>query len=295
MHIGAAEIFSGDFLAGRGLHQRRAAQEDRARAFDDDRFVAHRGHIRAAGGAGAHHHRDLRNAFRGHPCLVEEDAAEVLAIGKHVRLHRQKRAARIDQVNAGQVIVQRHFLRAQVLLDGERVVGAALDRRVIGDDQHVATGDPADAGHDAGARRVTVVHVPGGERRELEKRGAGIDQSLDALAHRHLALLAVPRKILWAAALANLIEAAAILGDQRLHALAIGAELGAVDVDLRMKSIHYQPQHSVLKRQRGGKKVHPPRHYKRTRWSPQFSRESKPASHLIDDEPQRDDRDGNTQ
>ena len=31
VHVGAAELLGRDFLAGRGLHERRAAEEDRAR------------------------------------------------------------------------------------------------------------------------------------------------------------------------------------------------------------------------------------------------------------------------
>ena len=65
MHVGAAEILGRDHLAGRGLHQRRAAEEDGALPLHDDGLVAHRRHIGAAGGAGAHHHGDLRNAERG--------------------------------------------------------------------------------------------------------------------------------------------------------------------------------------------------------------------------------------
>ena len=178
VHIGAAQFFGGHFLAGRGLHERRAAEKDRSGVLDDDRFVGHRRHIGAAGRARAHHHGDLRNALRRHARLVEEDAAEVLAIGEDLGLQRQERAARIDEVDARQAVLQRDLLRAQVLLDRDRVVGAALDRRVVGDDQHVAARDAADAGDDAGRRRLVVVHVPRRERRQLEERRAGIEQLL---------------------------------------------------------------------------------------------------------------------
>ena len=57
--VRAAELLGRHVLAGGGLHERRAADEDRARAADDHRLVAHRGDIRAAGGARAHHHGDL--------------------------------------------------------------------------------------------------------------------------------------------------------------------------------------------------------------------------------------------
>src|SRR5262249_43297089 len=60
--VGAAELLCGDVLAGGRLHERGAADEDRARALDDDRLVAHRRHVRAAGSARAHHRGDLRDS-----------------------------------------------------------------------------------------------------------------------------------------------------------------------------------------------------------------------------------------
>ena len=77
---------------------------------------------------------------RGHRRLVEEDPPEVLAVGEDLGLQRQERAAGVDQVDARQPVLQRDLLRAQVLLDGHRVVGAALDRRVVGDDHALAPG-----------------------------------------------------------------------------------------------------------------------------------------------------------
>ena len=138
-----------DLLAGRRLHQRRAAQENRPGALHDHRLVRHRRHVRAARGARAHHDGDLRNPLGRHARLVEEDAAEVLAIGEHLRLQRQERAARVHQVHAGQAILERHLLRAHVLLHGHRVVRAALHGGVVGDDDRLPAGDAADAGDDA--------------------------------------------------------------------------------------------------------------------------------------------------
>ena len=133
----------------------------------DDRLVAHRRDVGAAGGARPHHDRDLRDALRRQPRLVVEDAAEVLAIGKDLGLQRQEGAAGVDQVDARQPVVERHLLRPQVLLHRERIVGAALDRRVVGDDQDLAAGHAADAGDEAGAGRVAVVQARGGERRRF--------------------------------------------------------------------------------------------------------------------------------
>ena len=92
----------------------------------------------------------------------------------------------------GSRFCQRDLLRAQVLLDRHRVVRAALDRRVVGDDHALAAGDPADAGDDARAGALVVVHAVGGQRRELEERAAGVEQPVDAVARQQLAAADVP-------------------------------------------------------------------------------------------------------
>ena len=74
-----------------------------------------------------------------------------------------------------------HLLRPQVLLDGEREVRAALDGRVVRDDHALPALDDADAGDDAGRRGLAVVELPGGERIQLEERGAGVDEPVDPL------------------------------------------------------------------------------------------------------------------
>jgi uncharacterized ferritin-like protein (DUF455 family) len=48
-----------------------------------------------------------------------------------------------------------------------------------------------DAGHDASAGRVIVVQAVRGERAQLEERRSGIEQPVDAVAHRELAAVAV--------------------------------------------------------------------------------------------------------
>ena len=187
MHVGAAEVLGRDHLAGRGLHQRRAAEEDRALLAHDDRLVRHRRHIGAARRARAHHAGDLRNAERGKRRLIVEDAAEMLAVGKHLGPLRQVRAAGIDQIDAGQPVLARDLLRAQMLLHGHRIVGAALDGGVVAHDHAFAPFDAADAGDDAGGVDRVLVHAVRGERRQLEERRAGIDQPQDPFARQKLA------------------------------------------------------------------------------------------------------------
>ena len=64
MHRAATEVLGGDDLARRGLHQRRPGEEDRALVADDDRLVAHRRDVGAAGGARAENRCQLRDARR---------------------------------------------------------------------------------------------------------------------------------------------------------------------------------------------------------------------------------------
>ena len=158
---------------------------------DDHRLVAHRRDVGAAGGARAHHDRDLRDALRRHPRLVEEDPPEVLAVGEDLGLERQERAARVDEVEARQPVLLGDLLRAQVLLHREREVRAALHGRVVRDDHALPALDDADAGDDPGRGRLAVVQLPGGERAELEERGARVDQPVDPLARGQLAARAV--------------------------------------------------------------------------------------------------------
>ena len=225
VHVAAAQLLGGHFFAGGRLHQRRAAQEDRALVLDDDRLVRHRGHVRAAGRARAHHHRDLRDGLGGHRRLVVEDAAEMVAVGKHVVLGGQERAAGIHEVNARQPVLQRDFLRAQVLLHRHRIVGAALHRRVVGDDHAFAAGHPADARDDACGGNVAAVHAVRGQRRQLEDRRAGIDQRVDPVARQQLAAGEVLLPRLVAAAARDLRGLLAQVGHERTHRVRVGAEI----------------------------------------------------------------------
>ena len=107
-----AEVLGRDVLAGRRLHERRAAEEDRAGALDDDGLVAHRGDIGAAGRAAAHDERDLRDPRGRHARLVVEDAAEVVAVREDLGLEREERPTRVDEVHAGEPVLERDLLGA---------------------------------------------------------------------------------------------------------------------------------------------------------------------------------------
>ena len=148
--------------------------------------------------------------------LVVEDAAEMLAIRKHLVLVGQIGAAGIDQIDAGQPVLARDLLRPQMLLHGDRKIGAALDGGVVGDDDAFLPHHLADAGDDAARRHVLAIDAMPGERRELEERRARIEQQPHALARQQLAAREV--------ALARLRAAA--LGDARQQRLEL-ANLGA--------------------------------------------------------------------
>ena len=165
-----------DVLAGRRLHQRRAAQKDRRLVAHHDGLVGHGRHIGAARRARSHHAGDLRDAGRRHGRLVEEDAAEMLAVGKHLVLVGQVGAAGIDEIDAGQMVLQRDLLRAQMLLHRHRIIGAALHRGVVDDDHHLAALDAPDAGDQPGAGNRLVIEPMRRELADLEKRRAGVEQ-----------------------------------------------------------------------------------------------------------------------
>ena len=230
--VGAAELLGRHVLAGRRLHERRAADEDRAGAAHDHRLVGHRRHVGAACGARAHHDRDLRDALGGHARLVVEDPPEVVAVGEDLGLQRQERAAGVDEVDAGQVVLLGDLLRAQVLLHRQREVGAALHGRVVREDDARLTLDHADAGDDPGRRRLAVVEVPGGERAELEERRAGVDEPVDALARGQLPARAVALHRGGAAAERDERGALSQLRDERLHPRLPAGELLRVRVDV---------------------------------------------------------------
>src|SRR5204863_5992241 len=124
---------------------------------------------------------------RRHLRLIVEDATEMPLVRKDLFLLRQKRAAGIDHVDARQPVLLRDVLRAQMFLDRQRVVGAALDRRIIGDNHALATSDATDAGDDARRVHVAAIKAEGGEWREFEEGRAWIDQQVDAIASQHLA------------------------------------------------------------------------------------------------------------
>ena len=238
VHVGAAQLLGRHFLAGRRLHQRRAAEEDRALLLDDDGLVGHRRHVGAAGRARAHDHGDLGHALRRHARLVVEDAPEMLAVGEHLVLVRQVGAAGIHQIDAGQAVLLGDLLRADVLLHGHRVVGAALDRCVVGDHNALAPLHAPDAGDDAGGRDLRAVEPVGSQGREFQERRACVDERVDPLPRQHLAALLVALVRARGAAFEHLRVAAGEVVDQRPHGRLVAPELVRGRIGRRAQNLH---------------------------------------------------------
>ena len=89
-----------------------------------------------------------------------------------------------------------------------------------------------EAGDDSGCRRVIVVHIKRGQRRQLEKRRLGVEQTSDSVAYRKLALIAVPLQVCRPAALTHRGKPFAQLTDQLPHAVPVREErlVGRADV-----------------------------------------------------------------
>ena len=238
MHVGTAQILRRHHLAGRRLHQRRAAQEDRPLPLHDDALVRHRRYIGTARRAAAHHHGDLRNAGCGQRRLIVEDAAEMVAVREHLVLVRQVGAAGIDQIEAGQIVLPCDLLRPQMLLHGQRIVGTALHRGVIGDDDAFLARDAANAGDDAGRRDIPAIHAVGSELRQLQKGRADIQQRAHPVARQQLAPRQMPLAGLLAAALLDAVQLRLQILDQRTHRRFVLAERLAAGADLAFQDAH---------------------------------------------------------
>ena len=88
----------------------------------------------------------------------------MITVGKHLILLGQIGAAAIDQIKAGQIVLAGDLLRPEVLFNGHREIGAALDGGVITHNHAFLARNPADAGDDPGCRNILAVHAKGRHR-----------------------------------------------------------------------------------------------------------------------------------
>src|SRR3984957_3687876 len=130
-------------------------------------------------------------------------------------------------------MLERDGVRAQMLLHRQRKIGAALDRRIVGEDETGTALDAADATDESRRRCIGAVHAMGRQRRELEKRTARIEQSLHALARQKLAARGVLAARFLGATAAGALHFRAQRSRKLRHACLIGAEALAAGLDLR--------------------------------------------------------------
>ena len=106
----------------------------------------------------------------------------------------------------GRRVLARDLLRAQMLLDGHRKVGAAFDRRIVGDDHHFAAVDDADAGDDPGARGRAFVQIRRRRAARAQETPCPDPEVCDPVADKELAALLVLGARFLAAALPDLTQ-----------------------------------------------------------------------------------------
>ncbi|MOA10072.1 hypothetical protein D3C78_1299440 [compost metagenome] len=162
----------------------------------------------------------------------------MLAVGEHLVLARQVGAAGVHQVDARQAVLLGDGLRADVLLHGQRVIGAAFYRGVVADDHAFHILDATDACDHASGGDVLAIHLMGGEGGKFEERRARVEQAVDALAHRQLAACGVLGDGSGAAAFVDEAEHRAEVVHLFEHGRGVGGELGRARVDLGVKDGH---------------------------------------------------------
>ena len=185
--VTAAQVLGCDNFACRGPYKGWTRQKDRALFFHNDRHIRHGRHICPARRTRPHNHSDLRNAFGAHLRLIVENPAKVIAVGENFVLIGQVRAATVDQIDAGQIVLFGDLLCTQVLFDGHRIIGAALHGGVVAHNHHLVALHPANACNDTRTRGGAIVHAMGCRRANFQKGGSGIEQVRDTLTGQHLA------------------------------------------------------------------------------------------------------------
>ena len=172
VHVGAAEGLVVALLAGRHLHQRRAAEEHLRALVDHHDVVAHAGDVGPAGGRAAEDDGDGGDAGgrqRG-------EVAERLTAGdEDLALVGEVGAARLDELHVRQAVLAGDLEGAQALAHGRRRAGAAAHGGVVAGDDALDALDHTDAGEQAGADRE--VGAPRRQRRQLEQRRRGSTSS----------------------------------------------------------------------------------------------------------------------
>jgi hypothetical protein len=130
------------------------------------------------------------------------------------------------------------LLGTEMLAHGLGEERSAFHRGVVRDDHAWHVLHEAYPGHDSGSGHVPAIEAIGGERRELEKRAAGIEEQVDPVADRDLAPLPMPLDENRTATLQSLGQACSQGPGQGGPGGQVGREDRARNVDLGRKRIH---------------------------------------------------------
>jgi len=163
------------------------------------------------------------------------------ALDEDLRLIAQVRATGLHQIDQRQLVDQRDFLCAKILLQAHRCDRTALDRAVADFDQAAHAAHVPDASNQPTAENVAlavvVVHAEAGERRQLEPRRALIEQQREAFARQQLAAL-FEQVFFGIRGLAHPTFESAELIDELKHRRTIGPEGFAGRIDATFDNGH---------------------------------------------------------
>ena len=166
--------------------------------------------------------------------MIEKNSPEVVFVRKDLVLIGQISAAGIDQVDAGEVVLAGNVLCAQVFFDADRVIGAALHRGVVGNNDTLHTLDAPDAGDDScTGYSVFVIHGVRCKLGKLKKGRARINQHIHTFSGKQFASSLMTCLIALSSALFDLFDQGFQIIHQRLHLSGVVNEGLGSGVELR--------------------------------------------------------------
>lgn len=139
----------------------------------------------------------------------------MVSVWKDIGLLRQKNAARVDQINARQIVFHCNFLSSQMLFDSFFNISSAFNRRVVGYNNRFPPVNNSDAGYNSGGWELIVVLVERRQLAQFQERRIGIDQPFDSFSGKEFASGFVFFDGVFRSAVFNLFNALIKLFDQR--------------------------------------------------------------------------------
>ena len=154
----------------------------------------------------------------------------MLSVWENFILLRQKSAAGIHQINAGQAIGAGDLLRAHMLFHGQWKIGAALHRGIIRDDHTFAPRHAPNARDNPRARNLPTIKPMGRELRKFQEGRTRINQRTHTFTRQQLIArqMLIPRS--FAAALFGCGDGCFQIRDQRRHGGGIGGKVLAARI-----------------------------------------------------------------